>query len=212
MQLFIASTKIASAPCRSVLLTAAALNIKLNLKKLDMMKKEHLTPEFLKINPRHTLPTLVDDDLVLWESKAICVYLFDKCAKNDSLYPKDPKTRAIINQRFYFDMGDVFKYFYEYYFAAMYGREQKPEDLTKLKESLLTLDSFLESTGFAAGTQQISLADLVLFATVSTIEVFDFDFTPYPRVEKWLALMKQTAPGIELNNEGIEQMKVIFKK
>lgn len=175
------------------------------------MENEHLTPEFIKINPQHTIPTLVDNDFSVWESRAICVYLVDKYGKNDSLYPKDPKTRAIINQRFYFDMGTIFKQFYDYYFAAMYGREPKSEDLTKLQDSMKVFDNFLESTGFAAGTQKISLADLVLFSSVSTFEVFAFDFTPYPRVEKWLALMKETAPGQELNLEGIEQMKGLLK-
>lgn len=175
------------------------------------MKKENLTPEFLKINPQHTIPTLVDSGFSLWESRAICVYLVEKYGKNDSLYPKNPKTRAVINQRFYFDMGTLFKAFYEYYFAEFYGKEKTQENLTKLNEGVELLDGFLGATGFVAGTQEISLADLVLYASVSTFTIFEFDFTAYPRVKQWLALMDEIAPGRESNSEGIEQMKGFLK-
>ncbi|TMW39583.1 hypothetical protein DOY81_015338 [Sarcophaga bullata] len=63
-----------SAPCRAVMMTAKAVGIKLNKKLLNLMTGEHMKPEFLNINPQHTIPTLVHDDLVLWESRAIMVY------------------------------------------------------------------------------------------------------------------------------------------
>jgi glutathione S-transferase len=39
-----------SPPCRSVLLLAKTLELELNLKKLDLLKKEQHTPEFLKVS------------------------------------------------------------------------------------------------------------------------------------------------------------------
>jgi glutathione S-transferase len=39
----------ASAPCRSVLLAASAIGVQLNLKNVNMMQGEHLTPEFIKV-------------------------------------------------------------------------------------------------------------------------------------------------------------------
>lgn len=39
-----------SAPCRSVMLAAKAIGVDLNLKLLDLMKGEHLTPEFIKVS------------------------------------------------------------------------------------------------------------------------------------------------------------------
>ncbi len=53
--------------CRSVLLAAKALDLELDVKTVNLMEKEQMKPEFLAINPQHTVPTLVDGSLVLAE-------------------------------------------------------------------------------------------------------------------------------------------------
>ena len=58
---------IRSAPCRGPMMVAKALGIELNLKVVDLQKGEQLKPEFVALNPQHTVPTLVDGDFVLWE-------------------------------------------------------------------------------------------------------------------------------------------------
>jgi glutathione S-transferase len=45
---------------------------------IDLTKREHKTPEFLKINPAGKLPALVDGSTQIFESPAICIYLADK--------------------------------------------------------------------------------------------------------------------------------------
>jgi glutathione S-transferase len=45
---------------------------------IDFEKREHKTPEFLKINPAGKLPALVDGDSKIFEGVAICLYLGDK--------------------------------------------------------------------------------------------------------------------------------------
>lgn len=35
-------------------------------------------------------------------------YLVSKYARNDSLYPRDPKQRAVVDQMMYFDAGGLF--------------------------------------------------------------------------------------------------------
>lgn len=45
-------------------------------------------------------------------------YLADQYAKNDSLYPKDPKKRALVNQRLYFDIGTLYARFADYYVSV----------------------------------------------------------------------------------------------
>ena len=45
---------------------------------IDFEKREHKTPEFLKINPAGKLPALVDGESKIFEGAAICLYLSDR--------------------------------------------------------------------------------------------------------------------------------------
>ena len=108
----------ASAPCRSVIMTAKVLGVELNLKVLNLMIGEHMTPEFLKINPQHNIPTIDDDGFYMNESRAICAYIVNQYGKDDKLYPKDPKTRARVDQRMYFDMGVFYYRFGQLYYVS----------------------------------------------------------------------------------------------
>jgi len=48
------------------------------VKTLSLPDGDQKKPDYLKLNPNGAVPTLVDGDLVLWESAAICQYLADK--------------------------------------------------------------------------------------------------------------------------------------
>ena len=45
---------------------------------IDFTKREHKSPEFLKINPAGKLPALEDGESKIFEGAAICMYLADK--------------------------------------------------------------------------------------------------------------------------------------
>ena len=50
-------------------------------------------PAYLAMNPTGLVPTLVEDDFVLWESNAITRYLCEKYG-HGSLFPANPRVRA----------------------------------------------------------------------------------------------------------------------
>ena len=70
------------------------------------MKRKWQNLFLAQLNPQHKIPTIVDDGFVLSESGAIVTYLANKYAKdnNSNIYPKDVKTRAVVEQRIYFNM------------------------------------------------------------------------------------------------------------
>jgi glutathione S-transferase len=54
------------------------LGVPCEVKLVSLAAGDQKKPEYLKLNPNGAVPTLVDGDLVLWESAAICQYLADK--------------------------------------------------------------------------------------------------------------------------------------
>ncbi|XP_017474960.1 PREDICTED: glutathione S-transferase 1-1-like [Rhagoletis zephyria] len=190
-----------SAPCRSILMLAKALGIELNRKELFLAKGEHLTPEFLKINPQHTIPTLVDNGFSIWESRVILIYLAEKYGKDDSLYPKCPQKRALVNQRLFFDLN-LYSCFAEYYYPIARDKQPPvPESLTKLQGQLEFLNTFLEGQTYVANNS-MSIADFTLLASVASFEATGIDLSKYPNIIRWYQHCNKTLPGADENKEG----------
>jgi len=197
-----------SAPCRIVEMTAECLGVEYNFKQTDLMKGEHMTPEFLKMNPEHNIPTVVDGDLNMNESRAVAAYLVNKYAESDKLYPKDASVRYMVDKLLYFDMGVLYKAFGEVVYPKMMpdgGMPQPGEKQHgKLKEVLGWLNGFVSGDTFAAGTADLTIADIALVATFSTIKATGcVDLADYPETEKWLTKCQGLIPNYEkANGEG----------
>ena len=53
------------------------LGVPFELKLVDRTVNAHKTPAYLKLNPNGLIPVLVDGELVLYETAAICLHLAD---------------------------------------------------------------------------------------------------------------------------------------
>ncbi|GAB0096004.1 uncharacterized protein DMENIID0001_114520 [Sergentomyia squamirostris] len=191
-----------SAPCRSVYLCAKALGVELNLKKTDLMAGDHMKPEFLKINYQHRVPTIVDNGFVLWESRAIMVYLVEKYGKDDFLFPKDPQARARVMEKICFDLGDLYQNFAVYYYPTIFAKAPlRPESFKRMVQSVDFLEKGLEGQVYAAG-DQLTIADFALVATIATYDGFKFDFSKYPNITRWYEMCKKIIVGYEINQKG----------
>ncbi|HQP21388.1 MAG TPA: glutathione S-transferase family protein [Phenylobacterium sp.] len=54
-------------------------------------------PEFLALNPSAQMPVLIDGDVVLFESNAVCRYLAGRYG-DGAIWPADPGARARVDQ------------------------------------------------------------------------------------------------------------------
>ncbi|XP_076241610.1 glutathione S-transferase D1-like [Calliopsis andreniformis] len=199
-----------SSPCRAVALTAGVIGVEMNFKEVALMKGAHKTPEYLKMNPQHTIPTIDDNGFYLWESRAIMTYLVDQYAKDDSLYPKDPKKRATINQRLYYDACTLYKAFAEYYYPMIFAKAPKDQEkYESIATAMSYLDKFLEGQEFVAG-KTMTVADLAIVVTLSSIEVMDYDFSTFKNVTRWYTKMKKVIPKYEeINGAGVKAFKAV---
>lgn len=87
-----------------VLIFLAEKNIQFESKLLSLMKGEHKSPEYLKINPNGQVPALTDGDINVYDSLAILHYLEEKYGVLGS---KEPATRAKVLSRTFEFLNNV---------------------------------------------------------------------------------------------------------
>ncbi|XP_045538121.1 glutathione S-transferase 1 [Papilio machaon] len=199
----------ASPPVRAVLMTIEAANIP-NVEMIDVnvLEGDHLKEEYLKMNPQHTIPTLQDDDFYIWDSHAIAVYLLTKYSNNTTLYPSDPKQRAIINQRLHFDSGILFPNLRAVIEPLFYKGEKsfKQESLDKIKSGYEFSEKFLTKRWIAG--DEFTLADIFFLASIrSSIEVQPIDSEEFPKLTDWLNRCKELDCHKKVNEPG----SIIFR-
>jgi glutathione S-transferase len=64
------------------------------LRLVDRANASHKSPEYLKLNPNGQIPVLVDGDLVLYETAAICLHLADMHPQAQLAPPMQTAERA----------------------------------------------------------------------------------------------------------------------
>ncbi|XP_049885731.1 glutathione S-transferase 1-like [Pectinophora gossypiella] len=199
-----------SSSVRAVLMTIEALNIQdIEYIDVNLLTGEHLKDEYVQLNPQHTIPTLKDDDFVIWDSHAISSYLVNKYASDESLYPGEIKMRAIIDQRLHFDSGILFPALRGAVEPVIYRGEKlfRPENLDKIKSAYGFTNKFL-TTPWLAG-DQLTIADICCIATVSSMnEIFPVAEDIYPNLAAWMArcseqhfYKKGNLPGLNIFRE-----------
>ncbi|KAL7288624.1 hypothetical protein TKK_0017358 [Trichogramma kaykai] len=193
-----------SPPCRAVMMLGRYIGVHFNVKTVNVLKGDQFKPSFKKLNPQHTIPTIEDNGFVLWESRSIMVYLVMKFAKNDSLYPKDPEKRGLVEQRLYFDMGTLFHNIGSYYGPVLLGlADQPPEQLLEpLERSFSVLDIYLQDSDFLVGNG-LTVADFSIVSSVCTAKAVGFDIGRYDNVAQWYERCKKAMSkcGFEDVNE-----------
>jgi glutathione S-transferase len=83
------------------------LGVPYDMKILDFEKREHKSPEYLKINPMGKVPAIVHRGTVVTEAAAICVYLADAYPTAGLAPSLDDPQRATYLRWLFFGAGCV---------------------------------------------------------------------------------------------------------
>lgn len=138
------------------------------LHRIDLMKGEQRSPEFLRLNPAGLIPVIVDSDgpggkpLTLSQSGAIVLYCAEKSGK---LLPKDAAKRALAMQWFMQAASDISGTSGTIFRLEVTAPEKSPAIVDYFKKRLVDFftacDKALEAQEYLAG--ELSVADLMLY-------------------------------------------------
>ena len=193
---------ILSGNCYKIKLLLAFLQIEHEWQHVDILAGESQTADFLSINSNGKIPLLkIDDSNYLSESNAILNYLAD----DTSFLPKDKFLRAKVLQWQFFE-----QYSHEPYIAvARYINKYLglPEErLQEYKDkqvgghkALKVMEQQLQQSPYFIG-EQITIADISLFAYTQVADEGGFDLTDYPKIKNWISNIKELPNYIPMSN------------
>ncbi len=163
---------------------------------IDISKGQNRTPEYLKLNPNGKVPTLVDGDVVIWESRAINAYLAT-LKPEANLYPVAPAARALVDQWSYWQaihLGPAMqKIAFERVQKKLFGRGEPDEaaiagEVKTVTDLLGVLDGALAGKEWITGA--LSLADFALASTFMLRAPGRLGVETHPQVVAWIGRLE----------------------
>jgi len=179
---------------RRVRLTAAVLGIELEEKLVDFSKGEHKTPDYLALNANGAVPTLVDGDFVLSESRSIMQYLASKKPES-GLLPRDEAARADVTRWQFWDAAhfspQLGSLAFEKLIKGMVGlgdpdSAKITEALSNFRRFAAVLNQRLDGKQYVVGNS-LTLADLTLASSLMYAKQTEVPLADFPNIEAWLA-------------------------
>ncbi|XP_074868667.1 glutathione S-transferase theta-4 [Carettochelys insculpta] len=204
-----------SQPCRALFMFAKKNNIPFEFKHVELLKGQHLSEEFGKVNVLRKVPALKDGAFTLAESIAILLYLSRKFNTPDHWYPSDLQKRARVDEYLSWQHTAIrekgSKIFLTKILVPLVTRQ--PCSPEKLEEAVKELNStlkqfeekFLQDKPFIVGSE-ISLADLVALVELMQPVGSGCDiFEDKPKLREWRCRVEE-AVGKELFQQAHEMI------
>jgi glutathione S-transferase len=176
--------------CRRV--NATVQHLGLDIEIVEQGMGDLKTPEFLANNPNGKVPTLVDGDLKLWESRAMMQYLASTKPGN-TLWPNDPKKQANIARWQFWESSHLSRgtapFAFENLFKKIFMKQDAdPAALAAGAKEFHTfapvLNAQLESNKWITG-EELTLADFSVGACFSYAEASGLPWNDYPHIRAW---------------------------
>ena len=149
---------------------------------------------YLALNPNGKVPTLVDGDLVLFESMAINLYLAEHYG--GALWPETKNGRALALQWSVWGIAEVENHTIPIVWEYMFKNSDAERDMVTIEKHrdalgrpLRMLNRHLSENTYLLG-DQFSIADVNVAGTVSLARI---DWSPYPEIERWQASCQERA-------------------
>jgi glutathione S-transferase len=147
------------------------------------------SPEYLQLNPNARIPTLVDGDVVLWESMAINIYLAEKY--EGPMHCAGPEALGKAAQWSFWAMLELEELLLELlnHRAVLPEAVRDPSHAERsellLQKPLGVLNGSLAKPQFLAG-DSFSLADLNVASILVWGKMARLDLAAHPNVARWL--------------------------
>jgi len=162
--------------------------------KVDLMKGEHKSPEYLALNAFGQVPLLVDGETTLADAQAILVYLARQYGGDDWL-PLDAESLSRVVRWLSTTAGEIRQgpenaRLYHLFKATNINIDrahQKAEHILTQLNTHLATHTWLEF-------ERPTIADVAVFPYVALAPDGKIDLTPYPHVLAWIDRVKQL-PG-----------------
>jgi glutathione S-transferase len=120
--------------CQKVRVTLCEKGLEWQAIKVDLFRSEQYDPNYLKLNPKGVVPTLVHDGKPVIESTLICEYI-DETFPEPRLVPADPWLRS--QMRLWSKMVDegLFEGITEISFSAMFRERMRnmPQEMREIR-------------------------------------------------------------------------------
>ncbi|UGV25454.1 glutathione S-transferase family protein [Rhodopseudomonas boonkerdii] len=170
--------------------------------EVDILRGESRTPEFLAKNPSGQVPLLeIAEGRYLAESNAILWYV----AVGTPLAPESRMDRAEALQWMFFEQHALEPNLGAAYFwlcLVRGGRELQTHALDDWMErgyaALQVMENHLKTHEFFAANQ-LTVADIALYAYTHVAEQCDFDLSSFPSVRRWLRHVEQQSGFVAMD-------------
>ena len=142
------------------------------LVSMSLQAGDQKKPEYLKINPNGTVPALVDGDVRLFESAAICQYLADKVPEKRLAPPVGTPARGYYYQWIHFAMSALEPPLITIFLHTVMLPEAEripqlvPPAREQLRSALGVLDRALAGRSFLVG-DDFTAADVMVASTLA---------------------------------------------
>jgi glutathione S-transferase len=182
----------AQAPQR-VLALVKHLGLDAEFLEVDLMGGGLKTPAYVALNPNRKVPTLVDGDLVLWESSAIMAHLCIK-AGSDMWPAHNPAEQVEVLRWLSWNDGqwapEVGPFYFEHVVKGTFSMGPPDRDALKLKvEGLMrfakVLDGHLAGRDFVA-CGRLTIADFQLASMAMYWREAEMPLAGFENIVRWI--------------------------